>query len=181
MSGMKRFMYTAAGASLALMFVFFFLMTKTGKSVFLTLGITSMTICYHFVIRLVIGNIIGSIKLSQFDPNSFRFRERRFERKLYKALRVKKWKKFAPTYDKRVFSVKDNTFDELARATCRAETTHWLCAAASLVTICFTAWFGSLAAFLITGILGAFVDLVFIIIQRYNRPRLVHLTERGFE
>lgn len=181
MSGMKRFMYTAAGASLALMFLFFFLMKYTNKGVYLTLGITAMTICYHFAIRLVIGNIIGSIKLSQFDPNSFRYRERKFERNLYKALRVKKWKKFAPTYDERVFSVKDNTFDELARATCRAENTHWLCAAAGLVSICFATWFGSLAAFLITGILGAFADLVFVIIQRYNRPRLVRLAERGFE
>lgn len=174
-------MYTVAVVSLALMFAFFILMMSSKKSVFMTLGITAMTVCYHFSIRLVIGNIIGSIKLSQFNPNSFRYRERKFERKLYKALRVKKWKRFAPTYDKRVFSVKDNTYDELARATCRAETTHWLCAAASLATICFAAWFGSLAAFLITGILGAFADLVFIIIQRYNRPRLVRLAERESE
>lgn len=174
-------MYTAAGASLALMFVFFFFMTYTDKSVFLTLGITSMTICYHFAVRLVIGNIIGGITLSQFNPNSFRYRERKFERNLYKTLRVRKWKKFAPTYDERAFSVKDNTFDELARATCRAEATHWLCAAASLATICLTVWFGSLVVFLITAVLGALVDILFIIIQRYNRPRLVRLAERGAE
>lgn len=178
---MKRFMYIASVASLALMFAFFFLMVNTNKGVFATLGITAMTICYHFTVRLVIGNIAGSIKLSQFDPNARRYRERKFERKLYRKLRVKKWKKFVPSFDERQFSVKDNSFDELARTTCRAETTHWLCAAASLVTICFAVWFGSLVVFLITGILGALVDLTLVIIQRYNRPRLLRLAERKTE
>lgn len=163
------------------MFAFFLLMVKTNKSVFATLGITAMTICYHFTIRLVIGNITGAIKLSEFDPNGFRFREREFERKLYKKLRVKKWKKFVPSYDEREFSVKDHSFNELARTTCRAETTHWLCAAASLVSICLAVWFGSLVVFIITGVLGALADLVLVTLQRYNRARFMRLSERKTE
>lgn len=168
-------MYLIALASLVLMFGFSLAATHTELEVFATLAITSMTICYHFTIRLVIGNITGCIKLSRFDPSTFCYRERKFERKLYKALRVKKWKKFAPTYDKSAFSVNDNTIEDIARATCRAEITHWFCVAASLASICFTVWFNALPAFLITGILGAAADLVFIVIQRYNRPRLVRL------
>ena len=175
---MKRFMYTAACVSLVLMFVFFFLMVNTLKSVFCTLGITAMTICYHFTVRLVIGNIADRIKLSRFKPESRRFRERKFERKLYKAIRVKKWKKFAPTYDKKLFSLKDRSVDNIIGETCCAEVVHSLCALASLASICFTVWFGSLPAFLITGILGALVDLTFVIIQRYNRPRLKRLEEK---
>lgn len=170
---MKRFMYAAAAFSLVLMFVFFFLMVNTSKNIFLTLGITSMTICYHFTVRLVIGSIMDSIKLSQFKPESGRFRERRFEKKLYKALRVKKWKKFAPTYDDGKFDLSKNTTESVIGETCRAESVHWLCAAASLVSIAFVSVFGSLPAFLITGILGALFDLMFVIIQRYNRPRLL--------
>lgn len=175
---MKRFMYIAAVVSLALMFAFFFLMVNTAKSVFCTLGITAMTFCYHFTIRLVIGGIMDRIKLSQFKPESRRFREFGFERKLYKAIRVKKWKKFAPTYDKQLFSLKDNSVDKVIGETCRAESVHWLCAAASLASISFTLIFGSLPAFLITGIVGALVDLAFVIIQRYNRPRLIKHTVR---
>ncbi len=173
---MKRFMYTAAIISLLLMFGFALLAKRTELEVFATLGITAMTICYHFTIRLVIGNITGCIRLAKFNPNAPCYRERKFERKLYKALRVKKWKGFAPTYDKSVFSL-DNTLEDIARATCRAETTHVLCAAASLASICLTIWFNALPAFLITAILGACADLVFIVIQRYNRPRLIKLAK----
>ena len=155
------------------MFVFFILMSNTHKNVFLTLGITSMTICYHFTMRLVIGSVMARISLSQFDPDSFRFRERGFERKLYKALRVKKWKKFAPTYDDNLFDLTKNPIDNVIGETCRAESVHWLCAAAGLASIALTSVFGSLIAFLITGIISALVDMVFIVIQRYNRPRLM--------
>ena len=170
---MKRVMYIAAGGSLVLMFVFFILMVNTSQSIFLTLGITFMTICYHFTIRLVIGNVMAGIKLSNFNPEAWRFRECRFEKKLYKAIRVKKWKKLAPTYDNSLFDVTNNSVDAVIGETCRAESVHWMCIAASLASITFTMIFGSLAAFLITGIAGALFDLMFVIIQRYNRPRLM--------
>lgn len=171
-------MYITAGASLGLMFLFFILMVNTQKSLFMTLGITAMTICYHFTVRLVVGSITGSIKPEYFDPRSVRFRERRFERGLYKALRVKKWKRFMMSYDETQYSLKERTPDEIARITCRNETVHWLCSAASLASITFALMFGSLAVFIITGVLGALFDLAFVIVQRFNRPRLVLLGER---
>lgn len=170
---MKRFMYIAAAASLALMFAFFILMVNTWKNIFLTLGITCMTICYHFTSRLVIGSVMDRIKVAQFKPASWRFRERGFERKLYKAIRVKKWKRFMPTYDDSKFDLSQTSVEVIIGETCRAESVHWLCIAASLASITFAMPFGSLAVFIATGAAGALFDLMFVIIQRYNRPRLV--------
>lgn len=178
MSGIKRFMYIAACASLALMFLFFFLMVNFVRDIFCALGITSMMLCYHFTIRLVIGGVTDRIKPEQFNPESRRFREFKFEKRFYKVIRVKKWKKFVPTYDKRLFSLRDNSVNDIIVETCRAETVHWLCAASSLVTVSFSAVLGALPAFLVTGIIGALVELVFVIVQRYNRPRLIKHTVR---
>lgn len=161
-----------------LMFAAFIMMVNTEKNIFLTLGITFMTICYHFTIRLVIGNIMASISLSMFKPEAWRYRERKFEKKLYKAIRVKKWKKFAPTYNKNLFDLSCNPTEDIIGETCRSENVHWLCIAASLASITFAVPFGSLAVFLITGIAGALVDLTFVIIQRYNRPRLMRFAAR---
>ncbi len=161
-----------------MMFLFFILMRNTSRNAFMTLGVTFMTICYHFTVRLVIGEFAGRINLESFDFDAGRFREFGFERKLYRALRVRKWKKFIPTYDEKQFSFKECSLGDLARATCRAEVTHWLCILASLATIFFSTWFGSTAAFVITGIFGALIDLVFVIVQRYNRPRLLKAQKR---
>ena len=159
------------------MFVFFIIMVNvrvnSTKNVFLTLGITAMTICYHFTIRLFIGGVMDRMALSNFRPEAWRFRERRFEKKLYKAIRVKKWKKFAPTYDESKFDIRKSSAENVIGETCRAESVHWLCILSSLVSISFAVVFGSLPAFLITGVAGALVDLMFVMIQRYNRPRLM--------
>lgn len=179
---MKRVMYTVAAVSLVLMFAFFIIMVNvrviSTKNVFLTLGITAMTVCYHFTIRLVIGSVLDRINILKFNPGAWRFREHKFEKKLYKAIRVKKWKRFAPTYDDSKFDLSLNPTETVIGETCRAESVHWLCAAASLVSIVFAVQFGSLVVFLITGIAGALFDLAFVIIQRYNRPRLMRYASR---
>ena len=42
---MKKVMYAVSGISLVLMFAFFGLTAGTGKKIFLTLGISALTVC----------------------------------------------------------------------------------------------------------------------------------------
>lgn len=182
MNKTKRFMYTVAFASLFLMFALFALAQATNKPVFMSLGITAVTICYHFTIRLVIGNIFESVDASYFKPDSFRFREMGFERKLYKAIRVKKWKKYIPTYEENKFTLKGNATEDIVNETCRAEATHWMNVVASLASIMLSSLFGAAPVFVVTAILGALAELVFISVQRFNRPRLRRLADlEGWE
>lgn len=167
---MKKTMYIVAGVSLALMFLFFGLTSGTRLKIFLTLGITALTVCYHFTIRLVIGNIMGLIN---FDHRSRWFAERPFEKRLYKKLRVRRWKKYLPTYDEELYSIKSNSLIEIAAETCRSEAVHEICALASLAAMLFALMFGDFWIFFVTSVLGAAFDLAFAIIQRYNRPRLL--------
>lgn len=171
-------MFSTAIIGMVLTIGFFALAAYTHKGVFLTLGITAMTICYHFTIRLVIGGLMELVPNENFNPRSPRFRELPFERSFYKSLKVRAWKQFVPTYDSDKFSIKNRALEDIARETCRAEAVHWLCVFASLASIFFAVRFGSLPAFLITGILGAAADMVFIILQRYNRPRLLRLIDK---
>lgn len=173
MSRFKRFMYTVSAASLALMFIFSGIYRATDWGIFATLGITSMTICYHFTIRLVIGNIVDAIMRNEADWRKPWFRERKFEKKLYKKLKVKRWKDRMPTVDKNAFALEKNPIERVIGATCQAEIVHELDVLASLAAILFAIPFGDLWVFLITSILGAAADMIFVIMQRYNRPRLI--------
>ena len=170
---MKRTMYITASVSLMLMFLFFFIFRATQSDIFSALCITSMTICFHFTARLVIGTVLDAVKPARFDPKSAWFRERSFERRLFGILRIKALKKYAPTYDDKQFSLKDNTGYELAQASCRAELVHILCAVASLSTIFFSNLFGETFVFAVTAVFGALIDLFFVLVQRYNRPRFL--------
>ena len=84
-----------------------------------------------------------------------------------------------PILDPRFFDPAVRTWDEIAQAMCQAELVHETNVVVSFVPIFFATWFGALPVFLITSILGALSDLVFVFIQRYNRPRVMRMIARG--
>jgi len=56
---------------------------------------------------------------------------------------------------------------------------HEVIVALSFVPVIFSVWFESFGVFLITSVLAAGFDMMFVIMQRYNRPRLVRLLEKA--
>lgn len=178
MSRLKRIMYIISAVSLVLMFVFFGIYRLSDARVFTTLGITAMTVCYHFTIRLVIGNLVDAVMRNEADWRKPWFRERKFEEKLYKRLKVKRWKDRMPTFDESVFSIEKQPIERVIGATCQSEIVHELDVIASLAAILFTIPFGELWVFLITSVLGTIPDIMFVIMQRYNRPRLLKSLKR---
>lgn len=178
MSKFKRVMYICAAASMALMFAAFGLYRLTVVHFYVTVGITAMTVCYHFTIRLFIGNIVDAVMRNEADWRKPWFRERKFEEKLYKKLKVKRWKDRLPTIDENAFDLAKTPIERIIGATCQSEIVHELDVLASLAAIFFAIPFGDLWVFLITSVLGAAFDMIFVIMQRYNRPRLLRALKR---
>ena len=83
-----------------------------------------------------------------------------------------------PTYDPDTFSNKKHTWDEIAQAMCQAELIHETNIVLSFVPLIASVPFGSFDVFFITSICSAVFDLLFVIIQRYNRPRIVKMIVR---
>ncbi len=148
------------------------------ESVLLTLAITFGTCFYHIAMRLVVGHSIDLICRNKMNYDKWWFRERRFEPKLYNFLRVKKWKKHLPTYNPEHYDIRDRSLEEIIQTTCQSEIVHEINMILSFVPVIFTIWFGSLAAFLITSSIAFCFDGIFVIMQRYNRPRLKRLLKR---
>lgn len=175
---MVKKMIAVSAVTLALMFVFWGIFLTNRKPLFFTLGIISLTISFHFSIRLVIAGLIDYKLKNRVDYTKKWFEPREFEQKLYKALRVKKWKDIMPTADENNFSLKKHTFEEILMAGCQAEIVHEACAVSGFLTMFFAIPFGYWWVFLITSIGGALFDMVFVVIQRFNRPRLMKIVER---
>ena len=145
------------------------------KSVLLTLAITMGTCFYHFAMRLAVGHGINAIFRNNMNYNRWWFKERKLEMKFYGFLRVKKWKKLMPTYNPEYFDMRKHSVEEIIQATCQAEIVHEVNMVLSFVPVIFTIWFGSLVAFLVTSSVAFCFDGIFVIMQRFNRPRLRRL------
>ena len=82
------------------------------------------------------------------------------------------------SYDPRQFSTDFYTLREIVENMCHAEAVHELIVVLSLVSVCFAIPFGTLPVFLITAVAAALFDSLFVLIQRYNRPRLLRLLQK---
>ena len=147
------------------------------NKVVLWTGITAFTIMYHFWVRIIMGNVSKLFK-KHINYTQWWWKEKRVEKKLYKLLRVKEWKGKALTYDPESFSLREHSLEEIANTMTKSEVDHWINEVISLTTILFAIPWGELWIFLITAIVAMIFDSQFIIIQRYNRPRVIKLLEK---
>ena len=141
-------------------------------------AITSGTFLYHFAMRLSVGHVLDHIMGNKADLHKRWYQLRPFEKQLYKLLQVKEWKGRMPTYDPSCFDPALHSWDEIAQAMCQAEIVHEVIILLSFLPLLAAIPFGAFGVFFITSLLSACCDLCFVIIQRYNRPRIIKLLEK---
>jgi len=177
LSGSAVFMYstmalTAAAAAVCLGIYY---LKVTGSGAVLWTGIVSFMILYHFGMRIMMGNVT---KKFRWGYDRFWCRELGFEKKLYRLLRVKKWKGKVLTFEPENFDVRHRSLEQLAETMTKSELDHWINEVISLTSLLFALLWGCFPAFLITAVFAMIFDMQFIIVQRYNRPIVVRLIKK---
>ena len=154
---------------------------------------TVITETLRFVIPVavigILAHVIGeALPRRWFDASRFPYRAYAFERngRFYEALGICKWKNVLPdksriapgTYRKAIRgSAQQHSaahMERLLQETCVAECVHWALLVISPILL-FT--MESPAAYVMTPLYGL-SNLPYIMIQRYNRPRLAVLSAR---
>lgn len=149
-----------------------------GSGWMLTAAISFGTTAYHFVMRLAVGYLLPKATDYRFDHRSKWFQPRRREGELYRRLGVKHWKGRLPTYAPEQFSLKTNTVYRVIQNMCGAELVHEIIVVLSFLPLAAVPIFGEFPVFLVTSCLAGLYDSLFVIAQRYNRPRLVRIYEK---
>lgn len=162
---------------LAITVILIVLFKVTSNKTLLSLAITAGTCTYHFGIRVLVGLAFRIAMKNRANLNRRWFRVGRLETELYRKLKVRKWKNKMPTYDTSLFDPRLHTWDEIAQATCQAELVHETDAVLSFLPILAGIRFGAYPVFILTSVVAAAFDMMFVMIQRYNRLRIMKLIE----
>ena len=139
----------------------------------------------YYIVLGVFSFLLGRIlPKGWFNSRAFPYKPLDFEAGLYKKLRVKQWQNTLPDMScilpklmppKKMTADYGSRLPRMLQETCVAEFIHVLLSILGLFGICIMpdAW-GALfyAAYFLLG------NLPFILIQRYNRPRLVRVYEK---
>lgn len=158
--------------------IFTLIYQYSSNAVILSIAITFGTTCYHFLMRLAVGYVVNGIFHNRFNYNRKWFQEKKFEKRLYEVLRVKRWKDKMPTFIPEMMDLKVHTWEEIAGAMCQSEVVHSIIVILSLVPISAALIWGAFWVFFMTSVLAAGVDSLFVIMQRYNRPRVIRMIEK---
>ena len=168
-----KVMKSTAAATLAVTVILALLNHFFPRDWLLSVAISTGTVFYHFAMRLIVGWIVPPCVKHPMDCRWFQ--EKTWEQNLYRVLKVKRWKDRMPTYSPGSFSLKENTMQQIVDNCCVAEAVHEVIVLFSFVPLGFACWWGTFPVFLITSLLAAAFDGCFVIMQRYNRPRLIRI------
>lgn len=164
-------------SAIILMTVFFVLNYYFNIEVLYIIAIIFLIIGFQFGVRVIVGNVVPRFK-HKINVESKWFKTKSFEEKLFKKLNVKKWKNKVPVYDPEEFDFEKNTEDQLIINMCNAEIVHEVNILSGYISLIFVIFLGYVWLFFIGAILGTGMDLIFVIIQRFNRPRMIRYLNR---
>lgn len=133
-----------------------------------------------------------------FNENRWLFRERDFESALYRKIKVSKWKDKLPDAGKLIHFQRDSLPEDIDEAyinrfiteCCIAELGHLSVGILGFTSLFFVflipgnTQLEHFGVFLLLSVLDLLIQLLFVIIQRYNRPRLIKLRKlysRGYK
>ena len=148
------------------------------KEIIFIMFLLSFLISFHLAIRVYGGELFDKIFHNQINYKLGWFKEHFWEKPLYKILCVKKWKEKMPVYEPELFSSEIHTYKEIIMAMCQAEIVHEMNMLLAFIPLIFSIWFKNYFWFLLgTSIFSALIDSLFVMIQRYNKPRVMRVLE----
>lgn len=178
-SGPAIFMYSVIVICLVVSSICFgfYYTGNTNSLVVFWIGMVTFTIMYHFWVRIIMGNVLKLFK-KHITYKQYFFKEKKFEKKFYDLIKVKSWKDKVLTYAPQEFDLKENSLETVANNMAKAELDHWINSLISISTISFGFFSNVFWPFIVSAIFAMAFETQFIVLQRYNRPRVVKIIER---
>lgn len=165
----------AFNIAMILITILFYLLYKIYQCAWMQpVYITGMVPSYQVGMRLLVGElVVRRYRNREFPLDSVWLRLYDFEPELYRTWKVKKWKDKLITAKPEQFDLKKRSPKELLHNIVQSEVGHRIIMPLSFVPIVLIVPYGEAGVFIITSIISCLIEVPFIIIQRYNRPRVI--------
>lgn len=172
---------------------------KNPQSFEFVLYITGILAVFWFSINFVVPWLVRFLVPKKFfSEDRWLFKERKFESSFYRKIKVSKWKDKLPDAGKLIHFQRDSLPEDMDEAyinrfiteCCIAELGHLSVGILGFTSLFLVylipgnTQFEHLEVFFVLSVLDLLIQLLFVIIQRYNRPRLIKLRKlysRGYK
>lgn len=104
----------------------------------------------------------------------FWFNQAKWEKNLYKKLKVKTWKNKLPTYDSSIFKIKTGSKEDVIKLMIQSENVHLILIFSSFLPILWSRTLGHLGMMIVLAFIFSIIHIPFVIVQRFNLPRIIN-------
>ncbi len=178
MSSAKRTLYIISGACIVLMFVFLALFVRSHNDAMLIIGVIMLNASYQLITRLLVGSICEGVFENGINSSLEWFGTTDFEGRFYGSIGLKYLKRNLPKFERTDFSLARQSIQDIIDAGCEIEAEHEINIGVSMLGMLPALMFGNVWVFAVTAVGAVIYDLLFIAVQRYNRPRLERVLEK---
>ncbi len=172
MSGRKNTLYIVSVVLIMLMFVFMAMYVRSKNEAMLIFGIIMLNAGYQVITRLLAETICEGVFENGINSSAEWFKTSEAEERFYGFLGIKYLKRNLPKFERTDFSLTRQSLQDIIDAGCEIEAEHEVNIAVSMLGIFLTFAFGYTGVFAAFAAGAVLYDLLFIAVQRYNRPRL---------
>ncbi len=172
MSSARRTLYILSGTCVVMMFVFMALFVRSHNNAMLIIGIIMLNVSYQLITRLLVGLICDGFFENGINSSAEWFETTDYEERFYSLVGIKYLKRNLPKFERTDFSLTRRSIQDIIDAGCEIETEREITIAVSMLGMLISIPFGNLWIFAVTTSVAVVYDLLFVAVQRYNRPRL---------
>ncbi len=172
MNNRKNTLYIISLSCIVLMFVFLALFVRSKNGVMLIFGVIMLNAGYQVITRLLVGTICEGIFENGINSSAEWFKTSEAEERLYGFLGIKYLKRNLPKFERTDFSLTRQSLQDIMDTGCEIEVEHEVNILISMLGMLLTVPFGQTWVFVVFAVGAVLYDLLFIAVQRYNRPRL---------
>ncbi len=172
MNNRKNTLYIISLSCIVLMFVFLALFVRSKNGVMLIFGVIMLNAGYQVITRLLVGTICEGFFENGINSSAEWFKTSEAEERLYGFLGIKYLKRNLPKFERTDFSLTRQSIQDIIDTGCEIEAEHEVNILISMLGMLLTVPFGQTWVFVLFAVGAVLYDLLFIAVQRYNRPRL---------
>lgn len=156
------------------------------SALWITLLNAAFWLALHYGAGFAFSALPRSVQQRLFDCRRAYYIVSPSEKKLHSLIKIPYWKDKLPQFNllfdkSKLGSVTADHIDDFIRETCKAEVVHLSIAVLGFLSLLFTFVTGDASdfwIFLTIAVIIGLCQIPFVLIQRYNRPRLLRLRDR---
>lgn len=157
---------------LVILTIIFSVLSDGDNSGMQSCAILTGCLAFHLIIWIASAIIVVGIMKNEANDSCWWFRELPWERRFYRFIMIRRWKRYLPTYAPDCYKFTTMRSRELLGIISQTEVVHEFTVLLIVVSLLGVHYLGHFEIIVTIAVIDFVINMVYVFLQRYNRIKL---------